>query len=154
VALALATLGIAAAQESPPAQDPFGASPESDLTKLTTEKLVERASGYVDKMEDWLTDSFQLLQQSISAGDLNAANTRNEAITVMKGLVKLSEQNLMNMRQKGRRRRSQARRERVRQDLHRLHQSAGVLRASEERRQHRRRQPRALLGRAAPRLLR
>jgi hypothetical protein len=65
-----------------------------------TDDLVDRASTLVEQMEKWLTESFYLLQASLSAGDVNAANTRNEAITVMKGLVKLSEQNLMTMRQK------------------------------------------------------
>ena len=90
----------AGAQEAPPAPEPLGLAPDADLSKMSNDQLLERASGYVKKMEDWLTDSFKLLEQALSGGDLNAANTRNEAITVMKGLVKLSEQNLMNMQQK------------------------------------------------------
>jgi hypothetical protein len=99
-ALAVAAVGIAVrAQEAPPAPDPL-ALQDDDLSKLTNEGLVTRASDMVQKMEAWLTDSFHLLEAALSAGDVNAANTRNEAITVMKGLVKLSEQNLMNMQQK------------------------------------------------------
>lgn len=91
----------------PPAPDPriglegaVGLDEDLDLAKYSINELVERASDKVGTMEKWLTESFYLLEASLSAGDVNAANTRNEAITVMKGLVKLSEQNLMTMRQK------------------------------------------------------
>ena len=101
VALSLGApqLGVRA-QESPPAPEPIGLNQDLDLSKVPTDQLVERAAGFVKKMEEWLTDSFYQLEASLSAGDVNAVNTRNEAITVMKGLVKLSEQNLMNMQQK------------------------------------------------------
>lgn len=75
-------------------------SEDDDLSNFSTPQLVEKAVSMVRKMEEQLTDSFYLLEASLSAGDVNGANTRNEAITVMKGLVKLSEQNLMAMRQK------------------------------------------------------
>ncbi len=88
------------AQTAPPAPEPVGLADEEDLSKLSTEALVDKAAGCVKKMEDQLTDSFYLLEAALSSCDVNAANTRNEAITVMKGLVKLSEQNLMTMRQK------------------------------------------------------
>lgn len=84
----------------PPPVEPVGLNDDLDLSKYDTAKLVERSSAFVKTMEESLTDSFYLLEASLSAGDVNAANTRNEAITVMKGLVKLSEQNLMNMQQK------------------------------------------------------
>ncbi len=101
LALGMTQVGVRAADElPPPAPGPVGLEDDLDLSKYTTEALVERASGLVKKMEEWLTESFYLLEASLSAGDVNAANTRNEAITVMKGLVKLSEQNLMTMRQK------------------------------------------------------
>ena len=102
-AVTIGTVQLRAADEiplPPPAPDPVGLNEDLDLSKLDTQQLVERASGFVKSMEEWLSDSFYLLEQSLSAGDVNAANTRNEAITVMKGLVKLSEQNLMNMQQK------------------------------------------------------
>ena len=99
-ALLGATLALTVrAQEAPPAPD-FTIEGDADITKVPTDRLVARASGWVEEMEGWLTESFRLLETSLSAGDVNAANTRNEAITVMKGLVKLSEQNLMNMQQK------------------------------------------------------
>lgn len=94
-----ATAAMVHAQEAPPARDPADLE-DVDPSRLTTDKLVARASGYVREMEQWLTESFRLLEQSLSAGDVNAANTRNEAITVIKGLVKLSEQNFVNMQQK------------------------------------------------------
>lgn len=88
------------AQNTPPDAGPIGLGDDEDLASQSSDKLVDKASGFVKKMEEWLTDSFWLLEASLSAGDVNGANSRNEAITVMKGLVKLSEQNLMNMRQK------------------------------------------------------
>ena len=95
-----ATLALTVrAQEAPPAPD-FTIEGDADITKVPTDRLVARASGWVEEMEGWLTESFRLLETSLSAGDVNAANTRNEAITVMKGLIKLSEQNLMNLQQK------------------------------------------------------
>lgn len=98
-ALAVTAAVAVHAQEAPPAPDPADLE-DADPARLTTDKLVARASGYVRDMEQWLTESFRLLEQALSAGDVNAANTRNEAITVMKGLVKLSEQNFVNMQQK------------------------------------------------------
>lgn len=88
------------AQRSPAPTATTSWSEEEDLSNQSTPQLVERAVAMVRKMEEQLTDSFYLLEASLSAGDVNGANTRNEAITVMKGLVKLSEQNLMAMRQK------------------------------------------------------
>lgn len=88
------------AQRSPAPNATATWSEEEDLSNQSTPQLVERAVAMVRKMEEQLTDSFYLLEASLSAGDVNGANTRNEAITVMKGLVKLSEQNLMAMRQK------------------------------------------------------
>lgn len=88
------------AQRSPAPTTTATWSEEEDLSNQSTPQLVERAVAMVRKMEEQLTDSFYLLEASLAAGDVNGANTRNEAITVMKGLVKLSEQNLMSMRQK------------------------------------------------------
>lgn len=88
------------AQRSPAPTATATWSEEEDLSNQSTPQLVERAVALVRKMEEQLTDSFYLLEASLAAGDVNGANTRNEAITVMKGLVKLSEQNLMAMRQK------------------------------------------------------
>lgn len=79
------------AQNTPPDAGPIGLGDDEDLASQPSDKLVDKASGFVKKMEEWLTDSFWLLEASLSAGDVNGANSRNEAITVMKGLVKLSE---------------------------------------------------------------
>jgi hypothetical protein len=101
LALGATRFDVRAADElPPPAPSPIGLDDDLDLSRHSSEELVERAASLVKKMEQWLTESFYLLEASLSAGDVNAANTRNEAITVMKGLVKLSEQNLMTMRQK------------------------------------------------------
>ena len=99
--LSLLAVGVAVRADDPPKDSgPVGLADDTDLAKHSTEQLVSKASGFVSQMEKWLSDSFWLLEAAVSGSDINAANTRNEAITVMKGLVKLSEQNLMTMRQK------------------------------------------------------
>ncbi len=85
---------VAPTPASPPEQD------EEDLSKIPDAKLVEKASRCVKTMEEQLTDSFYMLETSVSSGDVSAAQARNEAITVMKGLVKLSEQNLITLKQR------------------------------------------------------
>ncbi len=92
-------LGVEVRAQRTPAPVAASFSEDDDLTRFSTPQLVEKAVAMVRKMEEQLNDSFYLLEASLSAGDVNGANTRNEAITVMKGLVKLSEQNLMTMRQ-------------------------------------------------------
>ena len=71
-----------------------------DPSQMTTEQMVESAKEMVNEMEEMLTASFTLLEKSITASDVAATAIRNEAITAMKGLVKLSEENLMTMQQK------------------------------------------------------
>ena len=93
-------VGVRAQRSPAPTATATTWSEEEDLSNQSTPQLVERAVALVRKMEEQLTDSFYLLEASLAAGDVNGANSRNEAITVMKGLVKLSEQNLMSMRQK------------------------------------------------------
>lgn len=94
-------VGVRAQRGPEPAgPTPTGLNDDEDLTRFSTPQLVDKSVAMVRKMEEQLTDSFYLLEASLSAGDVNGANSRNEAITVMKGLVKLSEQNLMTMRQK------------------------------------------------------
>ena len=92
-------------QAAPPAptrtEGPVGTfADEEDLSKLSDQQLAERSEKLVKKMEEQLTDSFWLLEASLTAGDVAGAMARNEAITVMKGLVKLSEQNLITLKQK------------------------------------------------------
>lgn len=73
---------------------------DEDLSKIPDGKLVDKASRCVKSMEEQLTDSFYMLESSLSSGDVSGAQARNEAITVMKGLVKLSEQNLIALKQR------------------------------------------------------
>ncbi len=98
--LIAAAIGVGVRAENGPPSGPVLTSEEEDLSDFSVETLVDRSNNRVKKMEEQLTDSFWLLEASLSAGDVNGANIRNEAITVMKGLVKLSEQNLMTMRQR------------------------------------------------------
>jgi len=100
VVAAAATLSVQAAEPRPVVDDaPLGFEDE-DLSKLTDQQLASRGEKLVKRMEAQLTDSFWLLEASLTAGDVGGAMARNEAITVMKGLVKLSEQNLINLKQK------------------------------------------------------
>jgi len=100
-AIALA-VSVQAAEPRPtgPSGPPAPVIADEDLSKLSDVQLVDRAEGLVKRMEEQLTDSFWLLEASLTAGDVSGAMARNEAITVMKGLVKLSEQNLMTLKQK------------------------------------------------------
>jgi len=74
--------------------------PDEDLSQLTIEDMAARASDSVRRMEKQLGDSFKLLEESIAKGDVAATTARNEAITAMKGLVRLSEQNLLTLQQR------------------------------------------------------
>jgi hypothetical protein len=100
--LAVAKPAEAGADTSnPPSQISFQPSPEEeDLSKYSCKELVERAQKMVNEMDKQLTDSFYMLEASVDAGDMAAANTRNEAITIMKGHVKLAENNLRNLKQR------------------------------------------------------
>ena len=62
--------------------------------------MVSRADRLVNKMEEMLSESFSLLEEAISEGDVAVITARNEAITAMKSLVKLSEENFLTLQQK------------------------------------------------------
>lgn len=69
-------------------------------SKMSIDNMVKDAGVMVRKMEEILTKSFKELEGSIAEGDVGATTARNEAITAMKGLVKLSEENYRNLQQK------------------------------------------------------
>ena len=71
-----------------------------DMDAMTIPQMMEGASRHVEEMERSLTASFKLLEESISSGDVATVTLRNEAITAMKGLVKLSEENYLTLQQK------------------------------------------------------
>lgn len=73
---------------------------DEDLSGFTNRQLADKAQKLVGIMDKQLTESFYLLEASLSAGDIAAASARNEAITVMKGLVKLAEGNLRTLKQR------------------------------------------------------
>lgn len=75
-------------------------APEGDPSKMTIDQMMKSAGEMVHAMEDSLSKSFKLLEESIQAGDVAATQARNEAITAMKGLVKLSEENNFTLQQK------------------------------------------------------
>ena len=72
----------------------------ADPSSMSIEELDGAANEMVKKMEERLTLRFQLLEQSISSSDVAATAIRTEAITAIKGLVKLSEENYMTLQQK------------------------------------------------------
>lgn len=71
-----------------------------DPSALGIEEMERTAHEQVRKMEEMLASSFKLLEQAISTSDVASTAIRNEAITAMKGLVKLSEENYMMLQQK------------------------------------------------------
>ncbi len=58
------------------------------------------AKTMVEGMRSQLTASFKLLEDALAGGDADAINNRNTAVTSMKGLVKLSEENYITLQQK------------------------------------------------------
>jgi hypothetical protein len=73
---------------------------DEDLSDFTNRQLADKGQKLVALMDKQLNESFYLLEASLSAGDIAAASARNEAITVMKGLVKLAEGNLRTLKQR------------------------------------------------------
>lgn len=99
-ALSATSLGFGATALVAAEPEVLSGRSDDDLAQLTVDDMVERASESVRKMEKQLGESFKLLEESISKGDVAATTARNEAITAMKGLVRLSEQNLLTLQQR------------------------------------------------------
>jgi hypothetical protein len=72
----------------------------TDLSKMSMKDMEAQAGKMVEDMEGKLKEAFKLLEEAISEGDVAATNARNEAITAMKGLVKLAEENYVTLQQK------------------------------------------------------
>ena len=90
----LLALGVLLSVEAP--AEPAGPDPSA----LSIEEMETGARDQVNKMQEMLASSFKLLEQAISTSDVASTAIRNEAITAMKGLVKLSEENLIMLQQK------------------------------------------------------
>lgn len=67
--------------------------------KYSAGELETRATKMVRSMEKRLGESYKLLEKAIQDGNVEAQNSRNESITQMKGLVKLSEEYLLSLQQ-------------------------------------------------------
>lgn len=91
-----ALLGLTLLIATPSPAEPGNVDPSS----MSVDEMEKTAKKMVAKMEEILTMSFKLLEQSISTSDVAATAIRNEAITAMKGLVKLSAENFMMLQQK------------------------------------------------------
>jgi hypothetical protein len=75
-------------------------SDDADISKMTVGEMTEAAGERVRKMEEMLSQAYKLLEESIEKGDVATTTSRNEAITAMKGLVKLSEENFLILQHK------------------------------------------------------
>ncbi len=82
------------------AQTPAAGGANKTTRIMSIPELKTRAADAMKSMNRMLTDSFALLEQSIASQDIATTNARNEAITQMKALVKLSEQNHMTLQQR------------------------------------------------------
>jgi hypothetical protein len=71
----------------------------SDLKKLSLKDLLEKSEVQVKGMQRMLKDSFALLEKSIGEKKPEEVTMRREAITAMKGLVRLSEDGLVAVQQ-------------------------------------------------------
>lgn len=73
---------------------------QRSVESMTIDEMVESAKILVDGMEEKLAQAFKALEESIASGDVATTTGRNEAITAMNGLVKLSEDNFLTMQLK------------------------------------------------------
>jgi hypothetical protein len=71
----------------------------ADLKKQSVKELTEKAENAVKGMQRMLKESFGLLEKSISDKRPEEVTMRREAITAMKGLVRLSEDGLVALQQ-------------------------------------------------------
>ena len=99
VVVLLGTIGGVAIGQTETTMVMASASAE-DVAKMSIPDMVSRADRLVNKMEEMLSESFSLLEEAISEGDVAVITARNEAITAMKSLVKLSEENFLTLQQK------------------------------------------------------
>jgi len=70
-----------------------------DGMKMTFVEISKSADGYLVKMRAQLGDSFKELEKSISKGKQSEIQAQNEAITNMKALVKLAEQDNIRLKE-------------------------------------------------------
>ncbi len=92
----LALVAMSTLVTTPAPAEPAGPDPSA----LSIDEMTDAAKVMVDQMEEMLAASFKLLEQAISTSDVASTTIRNEAITAMKGLVKLSEENMMTLQER------------------------------------------------------
>lgn len=73
---------------------------DKDVDDMTIDEMVNDAGKKVTAMQGMLSKSFKLLQAALESGDVTSIPARNEAISPMKGLVKLAEQNYITLQAK------------------------------------------------------
>jgi hypothetical protein len=77
----------------------WGVAGAKNPSNMSIDEMVGSAGNMVDSMGKNLSTSFKLLEESINGQNVGATVARNEAITAMKGLVKLSEENFVALQQ-------------------------------------------------------
>ncbi len=72
---------------------------EADMKKLSVEQIMSKAKATVAESRNMLEDSFKLLKKSLSENKATEVLARRDAITIMRGLLKVSEENLQTLQQ-------------------------------------------------------
>ncbi len=70
---------------------------EEDMKKSSIDQLVSKAHTTVKASRKMLAESFALLKESIKSNKATEVNARRDAITIMRGLLKVSEENYQTM---------------------------------------------------------
>ena len=78
----------------------LGVAEDADLAKMSMDDMLTDGGEMVKEMEAKLAASFKLLEEAMDMSDIATTTLRNDAITAMKGLVKLSEENFMTLQQR------------------------------------------------------
>lgn len=91
VVVAILAFGKVLAQESP-------LKPE-ELAKMSLEEMQKKADEYIREMNEMVSDVLKMLQSAQDSKDFQGIQCLNQVVGSLKGLVKLSEQNRIGLRQ-------------------------------------------------------
>jgi anaerobic selenocysteine-containing dehydrogenase len=70
-----------------------------ELPQLSVSEMVQRSSGQLKEMDSVIQAAFDSLEQARSDEDLQRISCINDALTAMKGLLKLAEENMLSLRE-------------------------------------------------------
>ncbi|HOU53208.1 MAG TPA: hypothetical protein PLQ97_04695 [Myxococcota bacterium] len=71
----------------------------SDLQAMSMEEMTRRADRLVEEMDRAVKDVLGLLSQAVAANDFTRINSVNQTLTMMKGLLRISGQNAISLRE-------------------------------------------------------